>query len=200
MNIPMKQLLRGSAQPDLTEMARIFRHEGAKGGYAWGDTRGSDGNRGAETLTHLVLRGFARRTGQDRSNLLGGSWPEVELTSAGMRVLIESGILAELQRNSPRPTAKARGLWGEFTFDAQTGSVLGPLYGTGIAHEKFDQGTAPVQIDIEELKSRYPSEEIANGSYDVLDLGFMTATGDHVMPDEEWRNEFREGHTDRLTM
>jgi len=200
MTIPMKQLLRGSAQPDLTELARIFRYEGVKGGYAWGDTRDADGNRGAETLTHLVLLGLARRTGEDRPNQLGGSWPEVELTAAGMQALIESGILLEAQKAAPRPTASATGSWGEFEFDAQTGAVLGPLYGTGKTSDEFDPGTVPVRIDIEELKSTYPDEEIAGRSYDVLDLGFTTAAGQYAEPDEDWRDEFREGRTARLAM
>jgi hypothetical protein len=191
--IPMAQLLRGTQTPNLDELARIFRHEGGKGGYAWGDTRGSDGNRGAETLTHLVLLGLARRTGGDRPNQLGGSWPEVELTSAGMRAVIASGKLLDMQRVAPRPVASARGSWGEFDFDAQTGAVLGPLYGEGVTDAEFDHDTAPVLIDIDELKSTYPDEEIAGQSYDVLDLGFTTAGGALAEPDEDWREEFREG-------
>lgn len=185
---PMRQILRGvNAEPDLRELARIFRHSSHdRDGYQWGDTRGNDGDFGAEKLTHLVLLGYARRTGRDVPNQLGGVWPEVKVTPAGARAIIESGILLQMQQEQPRPTAKAAGSSGEFAFDAKTGAVLGPLYGD-------DPELAPVRIDVAELQDAYPDEEIAGREYDVLDLGYTTVNGIHEEPDEDWRAEFRDG-------
>lgn len=185
---PMRQILRGmTVEPDLRELARIFRHSTHdRDGYQWGDTRGSDGDFGAEKLTQLVLLGYARRTGRDVPNQLGGVWPEVKVTPAGARAIIESGLLLKVQLEHPEPTAKARGSWGEFEFDAKTGAVLGPLYGE-------DPEKAPVRIDVAELQDAYPDEDIAGQSYDVLDLGYTAVDGVQVEPEEDWRAEFREG-------
>lgn len=187
---PMRQILRGmTLEPDLRELARIFQHSHHdRDGYQWGDTRGNDGNFGAEKLTQLVLLGYARRTGRDVPNQLGGVWPEVKVTLAGARAIIESGLLLKVQLEHPRPTAKAMGSSGEFEFDAETGAVLGPLYGD-------DPQTAPIRIDMSELEDAYPHEEIAGQSYDVLDLGYTAVGGFQVEPDEDWRAEFREGRT-----
>ena len=199
LSYPMKKLLRGNAAPSLDELARIFRNWGGKGGYQWGNTRGADANFGAENLTHLVLLGYAKRTGRETRNQLGGVWPEIELTPAGIRTVIESGVLLEQQRQSPGPVAAARGSWGEFECDAKTGAVLGPIYGIGATDPEFDHGTAPVRIDVAELRSTYPDEEIGAQSYNVLDLGFTTAAGEQVEPDQDWREEFRR-ETSRLYM
>lgn len=193
---PMRQLLRGAkVVPDLGELARIYRYTShGRDGYQWGDTQGSDGDYGCEKLTHLVLLGYVKRTGRNVPNQLGGSWPEVRVTPAGARALIESGILLQMQQETPRPVARARGTWGEFDFDAETGAVLGPLYGSD--HELNPNGEAqlelaPIRIDIAELQDTYPDEDIAGKCYDILDLGFQNVEGNHAEPDEDWRAEFR---------
>ncbi|MEK2673701.1 hypothetical protein AAAC15_36175 [Pseudomonas aeruginosa] len=73
-SLGLKSLLPGvKSDPDLGELARIYltSAEGAAG-YAWGDTRGGDGAHGAENLTHLVLLGYAERTGGSEPRPAGG--------------------------------------------------------------------------------------------------------------------------------
>lgn len=193
---PMRQLLRGAkAEPDLQELARIFRQTShGRDGYQWGNTPGNDGDYGCEKLTHLVLLGYVKRTGRDVPNQLGGSWPEVKVTPAGARAIIESGVLLRMQQESPRPVARARGSWGEFDFDAATGAVLGPLYGSDRELDpdgEADLDLAPVRIDIAELQDTYPDEEIAGKCYDILDLGFQNVAGNNAEPDDDWRAEHR---------
>ncbi|MDH0342132.1 hypothetical protein [Chromobacterium haemolyticum] len=194
---PIRQLLRGTTTaPDLRELARIFRHTShGREGYQWGNTLGNDGDYGGEKLAQLVLLGYAKRTGRDVPNQMGGVWPEVKVTPAGARAIIESGILLQMQQANPWPVAKARGTWGEFDFDAGTGAVLGPLYGSDRELNQDGEATpnlAPIRIDVEELRATYPDEDIAGANYDVLDLGYQNADGVRVEPDEDWRAEFRQ--------
>lgn len=190
-------------RPDLRELGRIFRFGNGRDGYQWGDTRGAEGNYGAETLACLTLLGYARRTGADARNALGGSWPEVEVTPAGMLALMRSGVLMKVQREmeaeeqevrlmAPRcklaiPVATiASGAWGDMTFCTRTGAVLGLHVAPDCRMDDI-----PVRIDVAELAKAYPDEEIAGQTFDILDLGYWTADGRHEEPEEDFREELR---------
>lgn len=184
-----------SAHVDLTELSRIFRFGNGRDGFQWGDTRRADGNYGAETLACLTLMGYARRTGNDVSNGLGGTWPEVEITPAGVLALMQSKVLGQVQKDMEAhkiavPVASvASGAWGNFDFCARTGAVLG-VDPSGI-HRESRIEDIPVRIDIAELANAYPDEEIDGQTYDVLDVGYWTADGRYEAPEEDFREELR---------
>lgn len=95
---PVRDVIKSpSSKPDLSELRRILLFDDGKGGYQWGDTRGDEGNYGAETLATLVLLGYVNRTGGDVRNELGGSWPEVEITSKGVLTLMRVDALSKKQ-------------------------------------------------------------------------------------------------------
>lgn len=183
---------------DLSEMARIFRFANGKDGYQWGDTRGGDGNYGAETLACLCLLGYVRRTGGYSKNGLGGVWPEVEVTPAGVLALMQSSVLSESQRDlethgSGYPTATiASGEWGNFDFCVRTGAVLDVTIDEAVSEERLM--SLPVRIDVKELATAYPDEAIDNQTYDVLDVGYWTADGRYEAPEEDFREELRHCH------
>jgi len=183
------------AQVDLTELSRIFRFGNGRDGFQWGDTRRAEGNYGAETLACLTLMGYARRTGGDVRNGLGGTWPEVEVTPAGVLALMQSDVLSREQkdmegRNIPVPIATiASGAWGNFDFCARTGAVLG-IDASGIHHDTRIEDM-PVRIDVSELSKAYPDEDIDGQTYDVLDVGYWMADGRFEAPEEDFREELR---------
>lgn len=85
--------------PELGELARIALYgENATGGYQWGDTKGPDGGFGHETLSSLVQQGWAARTGREVKNQLGGVWPEVKVTPAGIQMLLKAGLRLPVER------------------------------------------------------------------------------------------------------
>jgi len=184
----------------LWELARIFATtKDGIGGYQWGDTKGPDGNFGAETLQRFITMGYAVKTGRDVRNQLGGTWPEISVTPAGARAIVETGILLGDNPNNvldgqvrdlKRPKAQVRGTYGEFEFDAETGAVMGPLYGT-------DPDLAPMRIDVEEWMATYPDDDLSEGVIDILDLGYTTFTGKVEEPVEDWREEFRANYVGR---
>ena len=190
---------RPRADVDLTELGRIFRFGNGKDGYQWGDTRGDEGGYCAETLACLTLLGYARRTGADVRNQLGGSWPEVEVTPKGIQALLQSNILRQTQQDMEAhgmslPTASvASGFWGDFEFCVRTGAVLGVgLDGSAVAEDRIND--MPVRIDVAELAKAYPDETIANQTYDILDVGYWTADGRYEVPEEDFREELRLCH------
>lgn len=193
---PVRQVIRhASGAPDLAELSRIFRFGNGRDGFQWGDTRGADGNYGAETLAALTLMGYARRTGENVANGLGGSWPEVEVTPAGMQALMQSSVLARKQKEMEAlkiavPVARVSSdTWGDFDFCVRTGAVLG-INSKGMPqHSRMED--MPVRIDVAELATAYPDEDIEGKTFDGLDVGYWTADGRHVAPEEDFREELR---------
>lgn len=193
---PVREIIRTpSADINLMELARIFRFASGHDGYQWGDTRGDEGGFNAETLACLALLGYARRTGNDVPNGLGGTWPEIEVTPAGVLALMKSDVMNELQKTMTAAKATvpiatiASGAWGNFDFCVRTGAVLG-LDPLGVHHESRAEDM-PVRIDVSELATAYPDEEIAGQTYDILDVGYWMADGRYESPEEDFREELR---------
>lgn len=183
-----------TAKLDLTELGRIFRFGNSCDGYQWGDTRGGDGNYGAETLACLTLLGYARRSGANVPNGLGGSWPEVEVTPNGILAILQSNVLMTIQREFDNnyiavPVASLTSSWGDLTFCAHTGAVLG--FNLDAMHPEVRLEDIPVRVDVAELAQSYTNEEIDGQTYDILNVGYWMADGRYETPEDEFREELR---------
>jgi hypothetical protein len=192
--LPLRTVLRlSSTKPNLAELGRIFRFGNGCDGYQWGDTQGSDGNYGAEVLASLVILGYARRTGASVANGLGGSWPEVEVTAAGVRALLLSETLTEKRRelDSFRILAPVATLnidpGVSLSFCARTGAVLGIDPSNIPPDLRID--SMPARIDVAELAAAYPDETVGERKYELSDVGYWTIDGRHQDPDEDFREE-----------
>ena len=77
--------------------------------------------------------------------------------------------------------AAVSGSLGRFSFDIQTGLVVGPFYPVE---------DPPVFIDIKEYQQAYPGTPIRAGiTYDILDLGHWLISGEYEPPCLHWREE-----------
>ncbi|HFH3476775.1 hypothetical protein [Pseudomonas aeruginosa] len=180
-SLGLKSLLPGvKSEPDLDELARIYltSSEGVAG-YAWGDTRGVDGAHGAEKLTHLVLLGYAERTGRIEPNQLGGSWPQVSVTSAGVTAIHSAGMLPALARQLSRGTALLHRGDEAYEFDVRSGAIVAI------------SGQMPpvLRVDVEELKEAFPAETIGERDYEIPEVCYLDFYGAKVMADATFRDE-----------
>ena len=180
-SVGLKSLLPSvKSVPDLSELARIYlTSAGGIAGYAWGDTRGTDGAHGAEKLTHLVLLGYARRTGRAETNPLGGSWPQVVVTPAGVAAIHSEGILPALARQLSRGTALLHRDDGQDVFDVQTGAIV------------VSSGLLPavLRVDVAELQEAFPDEPVGDRDYEIQEVCYLDYSGVKVMANVAFRDE-----------
>lgn len=181
VSLHLKSLLPGvESDPDLGELARIYltSPEGSAG-YAWGDTRGSDGANGAENLTHLVLLGYAERTGESESNQLGGSWPQVKVTPAGVAAIHAAGVLPAIARQLSRRTALLHHGDDSYEFDVYSGAVVA----------SSERSPAVMRVDVREFLEAFPGESIGDRDYEIPEVCYLDFSGAKVMADAVFRDE-----------
>lgn len=180
-SLGLKSLLPGvKSEPDLGELARIYLTsvEGVAG-YAWGDTRGSGGAHSAEKLTHLVLLGYAERTGGSDPNQLGGSWPQISVTPAGVTAIHSAGVLPALARQLSRGTALLHCGDETYEFDVCSGAIVA----------SSGQLPAVLRVDVEELQEAFPDESIGDRDYEIHEVCYLDFSGAKVMADSTFRDE-----------
>ncbi|RTR90623.1 hypothetical protein DY929_28215, partial [Pseudomonas aeruginosa] len=133
----------------------------------------------AEKLTHLVLLGYAERTGGSDPNQLGGSWPQISVTPAGVTAIHSAGVLPALARQLSRGTALLHCGDETYEFDVCSGAIVA----------SSGQLPAVLRVDVEELQEAFPDESIGDRDYEIHEVCYLDFSGAKVMADSTFRDE-----------